>query len=334
MDLLELIQRLWAQKVIIVAITVLVTAMAIVYAFAAAPVFQAKATLLPPLPADIAAYNAGRVEPSLAPLTTDDVYTQFRRNLYSQSLRRSFFKDVYLPELSEGARSAPQDQLWMRFNALLSIRVPDPQRPDLLEVSVQHGDPQTAAAWVNRLVAQASQATKADMQRNVRGEVATRIESIERRIASMRSSARQRREDRIAVLGEALVVANAVGLQVPQVTAGRTSSTRELSEFIDGSLTYMRGAKAIEAELAVLQARQSDDPFIPELRSLQEQLSFLRAINVDPDNVAVFRLDSPAEVPQTPIKPRKSLIMAIGLILGGLLGLFVAVVRIIMLRQS
>ncbi|MOA51848.1 hypothetical protein D3C78_1750450 [compost metagenome] len=47
----------------------------------------------------------------------------------------------------------------------------------------------------------------------------------------------------------------------------------------------------------------------------------------------MLTLDSAAEVPETPIKPKKLLIFAIGLILGGMLGIFIALVRS-MLRKN
>lgn len=350
-DLVELVKALWSQKLIIIAATVASTAIALAYALLSMPVYEAKATVLPPLLSDIAAYNAGRTESSLytpygdrssaqstqaplKPFTTDDVYAVFTRNLRSQSLRREFFKDIYLPSLPEGERSGPQDRLWSKFNNIISINAPDKQRPELIEVSVQQNTPDLAATWANQLISKASAASARNMQRNVSSELNTRIHSIERRIASLRSTAQQRRADRIAILREALIVANAVGMNSPQVTAGRTSSSDELSEFIDGSLTYMRGAKAIEAEMKVLEARQSDDPFIPELRSLQEQLSFLTTIDMQPENVSVFSLDSAAEVPETPIKPKKALIVALGLMLGGMLGVFIALVRVMMRRDK
>jgi len=34
-----------------------------------------------------------------------------------------------------------------------------------------------------------------------------------------------------------------------------------------------------------------------------------------------------AEVPETPIKPKKSLILALGLVLGGMFGVFIAIIR-------
>lgn len=349
-DLVELAKALWSQKLIIVAVTFLGTAAALAYALLATPVYEAKATVLPPLLSDIALYNSGRTEsslyasrggsstqsdqPSLKLFSTDDVYKIFIRNLTSQSLRREFFKEFYLPSLSEEKRSGPQDRLWASFNEAISIAAPEKQRPELFQVTVKQNVPDLAASWANKFVDKASGTAMRNMQSNVASELNTQIQSIERRIASLRSTAQQRREDRLAILREALIVANAVGMSSPQVTAGRTSSNEDLSEFIDGSLTYMRGAKAIEAEMKVLEARQSDDPFIPELRSLQEQLSFLKTIDTDPDDVSVFTLDSAAEVPETPIKPKKSLIVALGIVLGGMLGVFTALVLVFVRRSK
>ncbi|WP_181296619.1 LPS O-antigen chain length determinant protein WzzB [Pseudomonas sp. Q2-TVG4-2] len=347
-DLVELAKALWSQKLIILAATIAGAAIALAYALLSAPIYTTKATVLPPLLSDIAAYNAGRTESSLYTsssdekdnrsdqalklFTTEDVYAVFTRNLRSQSLRRDLFNEVYLPSLSEAEHAGPRDRLWGNFNELVTITAPDKQRPELFEVSVDQHTPELAAGWTNELINRAAAASERDMQRNVASELNTRIHSIERRIASLRSTAQQRREDRIATLKEALVVAQEVGMNSPQVIAGRTSSSEQLSKFIDGSLTYMRGAKAIEAEMKVLEARQSDDPFIPELRSLQEQLSFLKTIDVRPDNVSVFTLDSAAEVPETPIKPKKTLIVALGLVLGGMIGVFIALVRVMMRR--
>jgi chain length determinant protein (polysaccharide antigen chain regulator) len=338
-DLLELGKALWSQKILISAVAMGGGTIALAYALLSTPIYEAKATVLPPLVSDIAAYNAGRTESSggqsqLEPFTTEEVYSVFTRNLRSLSLRRNFFDEVYIPSLPKEQQSSPRDQLWIDFNKIVSINAPDRQSLELIEVAVQLSTPVLAAAWANQFIDRAAAVSERDMQLNVSSELQTRIRSIERRIASLRSSAQQRRADRIAILKEALSVAKAVGLDSPQVTAGRTSSNKELSEFTDGSLTYMRGARAIEAELQVLEARRSDDPFIPELRSLQETLSFLKTNEVQSENVKVFTLDSAAEVPETPVKPQKILVVALGLGVGTILGFFIALVRLMSPRAK
>lgn len=336
-DLVELAKALWAQKLIIVVATVACTAIALGYALLSTPVYEAKATVLPPLLSDIAAYNSGRgvlnnAEQSdqasfLKVFTVDDVYGIFTRNLNSQSLRRKFFQNIYLPSLPEDQRASSQDKLWSKFNELISIKSPDKLRPEYIEITVRQTSPSLAADWANQLIDYASLASREDMKGIISAELEVNVQAVKRRIASLRSTALQRRMDRIAILKEALSVANAVGAHNPQATIGRTPSSEELSEFVDGSLTYMRGAKAIEAEMKVLEARQSDDPFVPELRNLQEQLSFLKSVNVQPENVSTFTLDSAAEVPETPVKPKKALVVALGVVLGGMLGVFLALIR-------
>lgn len=334
-DLRELLACLWAERLHILLVTLVVAAGAAVYAFLVTPVYEAKASLLPPRQSDIASYNLGRKAASLPDFKVADVYNIFTRNLTSDAAQRSFFKDVYIPSLDEGQRSAPQEKLWERFKERLTVKAPDAKnRPEYFEVRVEYKDPELAAQWSNLYVTRAAELARNDMQQNVLQEIDTRVQEIERQIEALRNAALKQREDRIARLKEALVVADHVGIEVPQVTPGRTASDGDLSSFMDGSLMYMRGAKAIRSELQVLQSRQSDDPFIAELRGLQSQQAFLKGIEVKPDNVAVFTLDSAAETPETPIKPKRALILALGVVLGGMLGVFIALARRLMLKSQ
>lgn len=316
-DLVELVKGLWIEKWLIVTVTVLITACAALYALRAVPLYETKASVLPPLLSDIAEYNLGREDLGLKLFTVDTIYGMFTRNLASESLRRSFFNEVYLPSVKEAGNAQPEDQLWRKFNEQLTITTPNKQRPEYWEVRVEHSNPQTAAAWANQLIALASSKTEESMQRNVASEIFTQFQVVERQVEALRHTAKQRREDRIASLEEALKIAEGTGLEAVEVSTWQNFSAPE----------YMRGAKAIRVELELLRNRKSDDPFISELRDHQERLEFLKTVDVSPDNVAVFTLDSAAQVPQTPIKPKKTLIMALGLVLGGMLGVFVALVR-------
>lgn len=334
-DLVELFQSLWAQKWLILACAVMITAGAAAFAFLSTPSYEAKVGVLPPRLSDITDYNLGRSQAKLAEFKIQDVYDVFKRNLLSDALKRELFRKAYLPSLTEREASMAEDKLWERFNRTLSVTTPDVKDGrDFYLVTVQHENPQIAAEWANRYVGMVAARTESDMRSNLLTEIGTKVQSIEAQLAVMRSIAQARREDRIIRLREALVVAESVGIDAPQVTAGKTSSGDELAGFMDGNLMYMRGAKAVRAELAVLDKRENDDPFIPELRDLESDLVFLKRVNVNPDNVSVFTLDSAAEVPQTPIKPKKALILVLGSVLGSMLGLFVALIRSMLAKRS
>jgi len=99
------------------------------------------------------------------------------------------------------------------------------------------------------------------------------------------------------------------------------------NRYIDNDLIYTRGAKTLRAQLDILEKRTSDEPFIAGFRELNTQLELLKAFSLDDSNVSVVEIDETAEVPTTPIKPKKSLIVAVGIVLGGMLGVFAALIR-------
>lgn len=85
---------------------------------------------------------------------------------------------------------------------------------------------------------------------------------------------------------------------------------------MDGELTYMRGSKALAAEIGNLQQRKSEDPFILELRDLQTRQQFYQGLVAAKRNFSVYQLDGTIEQPDVPIKPRRNLIIALGVIVG------------------
>ncbi len=101
-----------------------------------------------------------------------------------------------------------------------------------------------------------------------------------------------------------------------------------------GALVYMRGSKALEAEIANLESRASNDPYIPGLRERQEKLSFLRKLKIDPSLVAMYQQDGAVSPPDKPVKPRKAIIMLIATLLGVGLGACVAVGRDLWVRRK
>tara|TARA_R110001592_G_scaffold122742_1_gene329763 strand:+ start:700 stop:1740 length:1041 start_codon:yes stop_codon:yes gene_type:complete len=314
-DLVELFQCLWQQKLLIMAFVAVATIAAAAFAFLSPPEYEAKAGVLPPRLSDIAGYNLGResynircAEAEIDRFAESDVYGVFKTNLLSVSLKNSFLRETPSPS-----------------SAVIKVHAPDvKRRPDFYEVVVKHKSPELAAKWANLYVDMAEKKTEQDMQENMLAEVAVKIQVIERQIDALRTTAEKRRKDRVVRLREALAVVETAGLDAP---LGMTYSVSDLAPFIDGNLMYLRGAKAIRAELTVLEKRENDDPFINELRDLENQLDFLRKIDVNLADVSVLTLDSRAEVPKTPVKPRKAIILVLGVIVGGMFGVFAALIR-------
>ncbi|MEZ5528803.1 MAG: Wzz/FepE/Etk N-terminal domain-containing protein [Porticoccaceae bacterium] len=316
-DLVELFHNLWQQRLLIIVITVVVTASAAAFAFLSTPEYEAKAGVLPPKLSDVAGYNLGLSEINHDQFDVLTVYEAFRTNLLSDSLRDSFLRETSLPALS-----------------VIKVSASDVKnRPDFYEVVVKYKSPELAAEWANHYIDMAAKKTEQDMLENIRSEITAKTRVIELQMDVLRSTAKKQREDRIAQLQNALKMAEAAVLDVPQSVLDETSLGGVVPS-IDENLVYRRSAKAIRTELTVLKERENDDPYINELRGLESQLDFLKKIEVNPDSVSVFRLDRRAVVPKTPVKPKKAIILVFGIIVGGMLGLFAALIRTILASRE
>lgn len=324
-DLFELVEELWRQKVLIAVTTLVVLAIAVAYALLAKPVYESKVFVQPPTQNDIAQLNYGRGGDSgLSMITVKDVYDIYLRHLQSESLRREFFRNIYLPSLTEDEVIGSQVELYNRFQEdVLSLGVASKDSPNRFFVKVELVEPQQAAEWVVRYLEMAGRLTEAEVVRDVKADATIKANNLEQQITAAIESARKQREDQIVQLSEALRVAKSIGLEKPPIISNTLSS--EVSAGMDGSLMYMRGTKALEAEIENLHERVSDAPFVNNLRLRQEALAFYRSLQIDPGVVQVYRQDGAIESPDKPIRPKKLLIVilggCIGIALGGLLAL-------------
>lgn len=331
-DLIELVRGLWAQKWLILGIALLVTLGAAVYAFVSKPVYEATLFIMPPTQNGIAELNYGRGKSTeLDPYSIQYVYDVFARNLQDESLRQKFFNEVYLPSLDEAQRKGPLDRLYDRFSRQLVVKGPGKGTQDRFSVTVQGGDPVRATEWVKAYVSRASEAAESELIKNVTAEAAVRARNLEQRIVSSRETAQRVREDRIQQLREALKIAESIGLTSPTINS---TATVDITVESGNKMDYQRGSKALAAEINALESRSSDDAFIQDLRSLQRRYNFYRKLNVDHESISVYRQDGNVEVPQSPIRPKKGLIVALGFVVGLVLGAFVALVCFVLFRNQ
>lgn len=331
-DLIELIEGLWKQKWIVVLTATVVTLIGAAYALLATPIYEAKIFVQAPSQKDIAQLNYGRGGDSGLPvLTVKTIYQSYVRHLQSEAVRRQFYREVYLKTLPEADRPGAQDDLYAKFNKAVSVPAAVKNSPGRFEIVATSRDPQQAADWIVQYAQLAGEQAKKEIAADVRADALVKARNLKERVRSAREEARKAREDRIARLSEALVVAQSIGLEKPPIISGNGSS--ELSADMEGSLVYMRGSRAIEAELKNLRARTSDDPFVEHLRRDQETLAFYEGLEVDPSVFDVYRQDGGLYVPDKPVQPQKAIIVVLSAFLGALLGVLIALYRAFFLAR-
>lgn len=341
-DLRELAQTLWTSKILIIIVALIVTCLAITYAFMAKPIYETTVQTLPPTASGLNSYNvasqltggaiSGIVEgatPLIAPLSPQEVYKAFLRHLNSSTIKQVFFEQHYLPAQEQNETERDKQQAWQRLDKELTISVPLKTDEYEARVTLEGTNARTIAGWANTYVDLAMRATVKDLHSDLVGQVEIRLHSLKDQIATLRQVAIVTRKARITRLKEALTIAESIGLDQPPNGTPLISlgGGRDTETIASGSMLYLRGANALRSELDQLQERENDDAYIFELSDLFKKQALLHSINLDPQLISVATVDRAAIVPEDPVKPRKRLIVLLGIIFGVMLGIFLALIR-------
>jgi LPS O-antigen subunit length determinant protein (WzzB/FepE family) len=185
-------------------------------------------------------------------------------------------------------------------------------------------------------------------------------------LTALRQQLKTRRDNRITQLDEAIRIAKSLGISKPTTPSALGEGDRSgqgsviRTEVNNQQIPlYFMGADALEAErntllqrrsddfteprmaqiakelqllennrqVEVLKKRENEDMFLKNLAVWREESARLRSLDVDVSDLKLATIDQLATQPIKPVKPKKLLILALGLVLGGMLGLFVALLR-------
>jgi len=185
-------------------------------------------------------------------------------------------------------------------------------------------------------------------------------------LTALRQQLKTHRDNRITKLDEAIRIAKALGISKPTTPSALGEGERSgqgsviRTEVNNQQIPlYFMGSDALEAErnallqrrsddfteprvakiakelkllennrqVEVLNKRENEDLFLKKLAVWREEAARLRSLNLDVSGLKLANLDQPATQPLNPVKPKKLLILALGVVLGGMLGLFIALVR-------
>ena len=328
-NLLDLWCVLRRRKWIIMAVAGMATVAGLIYALLAPPVYKAEAWLLPPLAENVQGLNVQGLNVqglSVQEFTPKRVYALFEMNLKSRALRRRFF-DVH----KVGDQLVPDRGTKVRMNIIFdkqfnkNLKVTRVRKDNtVIVVNFEGRNPQSAVEWVNGFIAMARHETVRELTGDITHRIVLAKQSISRQIFSKRDLARKRKLDRIDRLQVALAIASGMNLVENRIQFG-FGGRLQTGNIGTGALPlYLLGSKALRAELGWLKKRTNDDPFIPDLRNLEERLAWLGNIHVNPAKIRVARLDQAAIAPDHPIKPRRRLIVLVALFGGLMLGVFAA----------
>ncbi len=301
-------------------------------------IYRAKAVLLPPQLSDVAALSV----PSIYTSDPQVVYKKFLVNLHSHGLRYQYFKDHLFGNFrrsKEGDKIDEYDIFSKEFEKLLKISSNSKRKGNGAEFTVVTLDGKNhdrLADQLEKYIAFIDVQTIHKLVRDVQAQLKLRAEEIREQIVTLRLVASKMRQDRIAQLKEAYVIAKRLGIEKPTGSTFVANDDKaktpdsEKTGLIFGSNEvplYFRGYQALQGELEQLQNRKNDDSFIVGLRELQGKLAFLQKKWIDPKSIHSVQIDQKARTGDKPVKPKTTLIILIGIIFGAIIGILAALIK-------
>jgi len=192
-------------------------------------------------------------------------------------------------------------------------------------------------------------------------------------LKALRAQLKIIRGDRLVLLNEAIGIAKSLGIKKPATPSSLGDENRAgtpgmmRTEINNQQIPlYFMGVDALEAERNALQRRTSDDFTEGRIAQIAKELQLLRAnrqievlnrrenedlflinveplraeearlrkLNIDMSRLKLVTIDKQALEPLSPIKPKKALVLAMGLVLGGILGVLIALARTLLASRK
>ena len=353
-DLIELVANLWEEKVAIVLCTLVVTAIGLIYAYVTPPTYKARVELTTPSTASLEYLN----QFSLFSISPEKSFADFIKTLSSSRHLSSIASNN--ESLTEEALDIKADEnAIFKINKIRKLQYPKDKdtTPQNYALTIEGKDRTSLLKFINTDLTIASKSTIKEIHERYisrfnasistqRDKHSTVQKKLDDQLSARKAFVLSSRKDRIIQLEEALNIAKALKLVSPtslgklssESTGRNVSINAELNNNVDP--LYLRGTRLLNAELSNLKSLKDNVFLDNEILTLEKDRMLLennRDIerleaeleNFKANSSAISFYSTAIDLPSSPIKPKKVLSIAISLVLGGILGLFVAIGRIV-----
>ncbi len=305
-----------------------------IYAFSLPNLYRAQIYIVPPQDKYVQPLNYFATQiakDSQLVLKQQYIYFDFMKNAQSRQFQRKFF---FKNKIYDYFDTDPEEAFNLLFNEMLRFSVEskyvsrDIRQEDFFNVSFLHTDPNLAAKWLNDYVQMVERETSKRIVDGVNTSIENYRKKIQSAIDSHKEQAKQIRSDNITRLEEALLIAEELNITQPS-NANLTNQTIIMDHSAVSGPTqitemplYLFGTNALKTQIEILRNRISDDPFIPNLRSLEAELNTTSLVKVNYSDVRVAEIDQKALAPTKKYSPRRSFILILGLFFGIVISFF------------
>lgn len=305
--------------------------------------YEVTSTILPPNDSDINRLNSFRyyaddLSDDDFYLTVEKTYLLFLDNLRSDNLRKKFLlENKLMLKIKEdvGINNNTIISLSEDFSENIKVNYSGsgPNDTKFINVEFIWSNQEYISEILNSYIDFVDKETIESIDDAIKQKVVIERQSIHDKIESLRTIAEINRKNQIVKIKEDLNVAQQVEmldpLNVPIITYTQTIDNKlGKIENKSESAGFMKGVKALKAELNTIVDRKNNDPFIPGLQEVLEKEEYLkRVLKFTLNDVHAARIDKIAVKPDKPIRPNKYLIVGVGFAFGFLVSIFFILIK-------
>ncbi|MBO1401440.1 LPS chain length-determining protein [Vibrio cholerae] len=349
-DLKELFAALWQGKWLIIMTTLLFSVAAIGYALTAQEWWSAKATVSQPQLQGIASYQQAvkRYQPLFDVYQEDGtiivsnaldslidpklIFQQFIQTFNANGTKRRFmqtnptFLTLQKQMLAQTNDPEVMQKLYEEWFERIQASAVDKKANDIFTLSFQSVDKASSLTLLNDYIQFVNQTLNQHLNNDLLSTLATKYGELTQQEKNLLQQAQLRLHVELERTQYALNIADAADIKQPVQNLGE----QEL-------FAINIGSRALKAKVGALKSIKDLSVFEPRLAILQSKLSQFDLETLSAETKwsvnGFYYLDQP-EQPLSRDKPKRTLIVVLGCLLGGMLGVAIVLVRFAFRRED
>lgn len=330
-DLLQLCADLWQKRTLITLITFIVLAFGVSYAYMAPELYKAEARLLSPAVSSLSELTVVSELTEVANVSPEKAFRLTNQYLASMEVKRALLNSPVIAGYieQEFPGEAEFEKLESLSEAMLVLLPDEKKKRYSTEVSVEWHDSGQAAELVNAWVDLAMKGARDELLKNTRVALKYEIRLVDEKIETKKRLALSKLNTELLKLREAKIIAAQNGLVEPVDITTESFVTNKpiFANVMELRALYLLGSKALSAEIGVLEhRRESVEDYMSDLAQMKEHRMKLGQSTLEANLVMTASIDAVALPPETRFKPKRMLIMLVSLVIGVVVGFFVALI--------
>lgn len=326
-DLFELLFRLWNKKELILIVTLITTLIAGTYAFMAKEKWSVKAYVSAPRVAQFEDYLTLRRAFARAiginadsQAISNHLFGRFSEMVSSPNEKLAYLSDTAYVKQQTEAMELQAKRVWLTEMAEKGLVVSPPDekkaRPYLM-LSVSADNPQTALTLLTDYIDRINQRVISLDDAEFRNHVEAMILARQKEQQDIEFSLQAERTNQLANLTRSYSIAQRAGIK--DYYANSTSNGGTKIELANSVHQYMLGENFLSAEISSL----AESPIVYPVRyhDITRELSLLEPLLQQQVTAQVYRYQLTPGEDMKKDRPKKALILVLGVLFGGILGI-------------